>query len=493
MAYYDELDEVPNTGGDVWIYRIKNSKKGVYYVRIKRGNATGYFTKSLKTNSKIEAFIRANRYWVQLREAEEQDLILSPRSTFSKLFPYWIEEKKRNSSERVWKHTDRQFKKYFLPYFGSYNVGNVTQTAYIKYVNSWRLIPEKSGQRKKPTLSTLNSEQSNLVAFLKWCYAKGHMRTPPSIRKIEKNKLWVSDDSRLDHSNKQRRDLVSPEVYATFREYLRYQSNVRPRDTKEPYSYLIARRRLHFYFLSIYNFVCRAGDELLLTRFKDYQLIPSEIKAGAYYMRLKTHYGKKASRHRYQNSKYLTYYSDYKYPAYFSTWRKFLKEQGFGTGPDDLVFPVKKRVGNSRYHYAFESNDEWEGDTRPLTSQAAGRQIRYLRPKLKEYLRERGNLTPRMEREIDVFAAYSVRHLAIRQLLLASNYTVDQVAERAQTGVSMITDFYYRYGLEPEGRIISRHPEPAPENTATLPDGVLEELAEDMVVIKGKGKGRNYD
>ena len=39
---------------------------------------------------------------------------------------------------------------------------------------------------------------------------------------------------------------------------------------------------------------------------------------------------------------------------------------------------------------------------------------------------------------------------------MTSNFPIHYVAEKAQTGVSMIEDFYWKYMENPEGRIISR-------------------------------------
>ena len=41
-------------------------------------------------------------------------------------------------------------------------------------------------------------------------------------------------------------------------------------------------------------------------------------------------------------------------------------------------------------------------------------------------------------------------------MLMTSNFPIHYVAEKAQTGVSMIEDFYWKYMQNPEGRIISR-------------------------------------
>ena len=135
----------------------------------------------------------------------------------------------------------------------------------------------------------------------------------------------------------------------------------------------------------------------------------------------------------------------------------------------------------------------FEGNYIPFTSQSSQRQIVRIRKDVKEWLDKKGKLTDRMVEEIDHFAAYSVRHLAIKQLIIESKYSIIQVAEKCQTSVSMIEDFYYRYGQNPEERLVSRSPEPEGGYIATTDSEVLESLAKTLKVDKAKGKGRNYD
>ena len=342
-------------------------------------------------------------------------------------------------------------------------------------------------------MRTLEVEQSNLISYLRWCYRKGYMRTPPAIRPIIKNPNWIHNHKLVDHNRPERRDLVSPEVYATYREYLRHTPTLRPRDTYESDYHLVSRRRLHFYLISIYNLCCRAGEEILKTKFKDFQLVPSERREGAFYVVMTTTHGKKVTKHKYGGVKKLLYYSDYDYANYFNTWKTLLQEKGFPTGPDDWVFPVRKRKGKSKYHRDYESYNDHEGNYVPFTSQASQKQIRRLGEPIKNYLRDKDRLSERMVREIDFFTAYSVRHLAIRQLIVASGFTMGQVAEKCQTSISMIEDFYYRYGQNPEDRLVSRHPQPSASNTPTLNSDVVASLSETIKVNDAKGKGRNYD
>ena len=497
MAYYKELTEVPNTGGEVYVHRIEASAKGNWYVRIKRLNSPGYFKKSLKTTDLFEAMKRANRYWIQVREAEEQHIVLAPKNNFKSLLPAYFAYRRKRSTEYVVRALECQFARYYTPYFGSWNVGNITEQSYRRYLNDHRLVLEKHPTiGKRPTLKTLDTEQSNLITFINWCFTTGNIRIAPRIGKIIRNPSWVDDMSLVNTHKPQRREMVSPELYASVREFLRYEPRLRPRDTYESDFHEVSRRRLHFYIITMYNFVCRAGEELLRLQFKHFEIQQSEIQKESYYMVMRTPYGKKMSKMRMKatsDTRVLSYFSDYNYVEYWATWIEFLQSKGFPTGPEDYVFPVRKRKGKSKYHKDFESYDKYPGEYWPFRSQNAAAQLRRVKPDLKAWCGERGRLTPRMEAEIDMFSAYSVRHLAIRQLIVESGYDITRAAERANTGVKMIEDFYYKYGVKPEGRIVSKHPDPSPKNTKTHDAKLIERLSEITKVKKAKTKKRDYE
>jgi hypothetical protein len=245
--------------------------------------------------------------------------------------------------------------------------------------------------------------------------------------------------------------------------------------------------------ISIYNFVCRAGKELLMLQFKDFELQQSDVRPDAYFMTMTTTHGKKVSRgiQRRGQVRPLTYYSDYDYPASFKTWVDFLKEHGFPTGPDDYVFPVRKRISRigSDYHGGYERYDDYEGSYTPWRSANVVAMLRRSKPKIKQYIADmdardgKRRLTARLSMEIDYFSPYSVRHLAIRNLIVDSGYSLSRVAERANTGITMIEDFYYKYGVDPEKRLVSKHPNPSFDTTKKTSQAVVSSLND---VIKSK-------
>ena len=505
MAYYEELTPVPNTGGEACIYKIAGSVKGVWYVRIKRHNTSGYFKKTLKTTDYFTALKMANRHWLQVRDAEENRIILAPSNNFKTLFAKYLLYKKQKTTEHVVLSLQRQFEMYYLDYFGKTNIANITERDYTTYLNRHRLILSNfPTARKKPTLRTLCVEQSNLISFFKWSYSQGHTRYPPKIGRLEKNTQWIEDWKLVDTEKLERRDTISKTTYAHIREYYRFHKNIRPRDTHEGIEALISRRRMHFYLISIYNFVCRAGQELLMLKFKDFKLHQSDVRPDAYYMTMTTRYGKKVSRGIARGGKIrpLTYYSDYDYPESFNTWIKFLQEHGFPTDPDSYVFPVRKRTvhGDGKYHRNYRHYQQYDGDYMPWRSQNVVQTLKKSKPKIKEYIKGLENkdgkrrMTDTISLEVDYFAAYSVRHLAIRNLIVDSEYSITRAAERANTGVTMIEDFYYKYGVDPEKRIVSKHPDPSYGTTPKTSGLIVDELSNVISEVSSTNKRkRQYD
>ena len=75
-----------------------------------------------------------------------------------------------------------------------------------------------------------------------------------------------------------------------------------------------------------------------------------------------------------------------------------------------------------------------------------------------EWRKNKNPVSSDLEEQIMAFTWYSVRHVAIKQMLTVSKFPIHYVAEKANTGISMIEDFYAAYIHNPEERIISRAP-----------------------------------
>ena len=453
MAYYQNQQEVDNTEGEACIYQIEGSVKGVWYCRIKRHNANGYFRKSLKTTSISTAFKKALRYWLEVRDAEERNKVLMPSSAFKHLaarFLQWRLERGRTDKSVAY-----MFRNYFVPYFGNESVAHINDNRYIAFLNDYRL---KNPARKKPKLRTLEVEQVHLNTFLKWCYENNHIRRPVRLSKLRLNaNEWIKDETLLDRGSKERRDLATYEVYTYFRDYFDYGSKwSHPRIKEEPFHVLVNRKRASFYLKTLYNLCCRTGEELLKAKWKDITKHESKEKKGAFYVSLEVRHGKKVNRNRFDGIDFLTYVSDYRYIEMLSRWKTFLGEIGFPNGEDDYLFPLKKGRADRLGRRLRESRGLPAEEFTHWDSRAAGAFIKRTRLKVLEWRREKGEVDQTLEEEIMGFTWYSVRHVSIKRMLMTSNFPLHFVAEKAQTGISMIEDFYWKYMQNPEGRIISR-------------------------------------
>ena len=475
-GYYQEVEYVPGTNNEVSIFLIASSKKKVWYTRILRTTKKGgYYRRSLKTMSRDIARKKSLEYWIDLRRAEKAGVDRAVRSTFEPLVKDWLESRKANGYSLAATRTiEYQFKNHFLPFFKAKELDSIDERSYIEYLNEYRLNPEKYvGMRQLPTIRTLETEQSNFKSFLRWCVVRGHRSKPVHMRSVLKNQLDMIWDHRKVNTNPQeRRDIVSTEVYSTYRRYLR---SARPGATQkgETRSQFFARRRIHFYFLTIYNFVARAGAEVLTLRFKDLELIESKIQKNAYFVRMTTKGGKKVKRPGYGSTDSLVYHSDYNYAGYLAEWISLLE-----TG--DLIWPAHNKWERFPTHPEAFVFPAWNRE-KPMNAMATTRYMKTLRPKVKQWsLSHNKNHTKQLEDEIDAFTPYSVRHIAIRNLIAESNQSFSTVAERANTSIKMIEDFYYKYGVKPEGRLVSKHPAPSPKNTRYLEADVIE-LLKDII------------
>jgi len=458
MAYYTNLQEVENTQHEVYIYQIADSVKGAWYVRIKRHNANGYFRKSLKTRSIFEAKKRALQYWMQVRDAESQDIVLAPSTSFKLLANKWLKEIEttRKSTASI-SSVQYQFRNYFLPYFGNDSVEHINDRRYRDFIKEHRL---PHAARKAPKLSTLTVEQSNFNSFLTWCYDHGYTKRKIRISNIRHAAgRWMLDGDKMDIGSKKRTELATFEVYGYFRDYFsKVNPWSHPRQKNEPFHVLVNRKRAAFYMMTLYNLTCRPGAELLQAKWGDLTRHASQEREGAFYMSLTVRHGKKVNKSDFDGVNTLTYCSDYRYIEMLARWRKFLQTMGFPTGPDDYLFPLKKgRADKIGRRMRAKRNQQEEYYTH-WDSVAAGAFMKRSRPKVLEWRKNKNPVSADLEEQIMAFTWYSVRHVAIKQMLTVSKFPIHYVAEKANTGISMIEDFYAAYIHNPEERIISRAP-----------------------------------
>ena len=462
MPYYKNLTEVPNTGGEAIVYQIEGSKKGIWYLRIKRHNATGYFRKSTKKKNLNDAIMMAAREWLSVRDAEDRDIVLVPGRKFRVLAEKWLKFRHQQSNAlNPDKSATYMFSNYLIPYFGNSDITTINDQRYIRYLNDFRLL---NPARKKPKLNTLAVEQQHMNSFLKWCLQKGYTKHQIRLTKINQKGVadkWIEGANRdkIDHTYKTRIELSTYRAYETYRNYFDHVVQWQhPTIKKEPVHVLISRKRAAFYMKTLYNLCCRPGEELLKAKWGDFRKIKSTEKDNAFYVELIVRHGKKLRASAYDNKSELKYFSDYRYIKLLADWKRLLEEHDYPTGRDDYVFPVMKgrrdakgaarliKQGKPAQTYIF-----WD-------SRASGALIKRERSRVIEWVQSRGKMKRGLEEELERFTWYSVRHVSITRLINESRYPLHFVAEKANTGISMIEDFYWGRGADIEKRIVSRSP-----------------------------------
>jgi hypothetical protein len=480
VAYYEDLTEVPNTGAEAYVYRIKGSKKGTWYCRVKRNTSNGYFRKTLKTTQLLEAFKRANRHWMQVRDAEERDVTLSPGSDFRRLAQKWLKHTEERAANRgAWSTKSGQFKNYFIPYFGTDKVENITDKRYQDYLNEFRL---KNSLRKKPKLKTLEQEQFHFNAFLRWAYENQHIRRQVQISPLRKRaSAWIQNAELLDLGGNTRRELATYETYAHFRNFFGKPHYKHERIKEEPFAVKVNRMRASFYIKTIYNLCCRPGEELLLSRFQDFKLVDSNKRHGAAYIVLTVKHGKKINRNRFDGLNKLQYHSDHRYPAMLADWVRFLRSMGFPTNPDSFVFPLKKGRADTYGRNLRRARGLPEETFTHWSSDSSASFLRRQRPRVIAWQESKRKVSPKQKEQISAFTWYSVRHVSITRLITEGEFSLERVAEKANTGIDMIEQFYWKRLQNPEKRLVSRHPkassrEQEVRETRTTPRDDLELL-----------------
>ena len=230
--------------------------------------------------------------------------------------------------------------------------------------------------------------------------------------------------------------------------------------------------RMNFYMKTMFNLVCRPGEELLEARWRDMQLIESVEADGGLYVKYTALHGKKVKRKRQPQVRSLEYVSTYEYPGMLAAWMELLRTHGYSLEADSYIFPINK-----------------EG-TKNLNSQNACAYIRRNRENVIEWARGNDQLPYGREDQLRSFVLYNIRHAAIKRLITESRYNFSLAAERANTSISMLQDFYHKYMEKPEGRLVSKDPSPDAHKVKIYSEETAHTLASVLTVIPSKKKKR---
>ena len=480
MSYYIDITECDFGDGRVFIHRTNQSKKGNWYVRIKRTTGTTrYYRKSLKTTNKTFALREAYKVWLKLIVAEEMDIPFG-KTKFRELWGEFMRTGVKGSTTP--KSLGGKYRLYYEPFFGDFDIYRINDALWNQYL-IWRMeywkIREANGEaqrlkeqriitiyNKDPSLKTLEMERKQIMQFLIWCETKNYLHKTPRIKATQEHKCMnaellqrISKKHYNGAITRQRLDLIriylrrwafsEGEFYIPATKATAKKNNtnrVKYRHNNDP-NKVLSRYRLWYYFQISYHFLLRATTEMNTIRWKDVYLQKSKKHDGLYIAVINHSMGK-VKRNRTGRERIAV--STYEGAKFLMEWKVLSKEKlGLKCNPDDYIFP------------------NWDG------SYCKTSNIGYLfRKRLEEWgLRYFEGVSTTL---------YSVRHARITQLI-TDGKDRGTISTMADTSIQMISQTYFKQFIL-KGRIdtfSNQYPEgEVPrEPNSSLYEGDMKDLA----------------
>lgn len=428
-SYYTDKYQCPFDPSRVLIYKIRGSKKGSYYVRIKRAQrGAGYWSRSLDCTDQRTAIGRARRYWVEMITAEQRGVTYG-RTNFAELFQDFLGEKRFAKDRRA--RVVHIYTRYFGEFFSHMSVADIDIGVFREYIH-WRwdywTRKQAAGEELpyhiaiRPSSKTLRSERQVLSQFLKWCRDKNVIDDVPNFPF-----KWAELDIAPTVRKARGRPLSDPHYSAIIRKLYvhacvaQWEAGVSGRGVDEdgfeysfepdPMRYMTtdrvtayARLRLYYFVVITGNLLLRQGTEAskLLWENVEHRVDPRDSRKK--YAIVRVLYGKMGRR----EPVFTPYGRAYKQML---RWHNIARSFGVG-GPEQHVF------------------GDLAGEYVP---------VHYL-----------GRMHSRMSKKwgLDRHAdgtkitLYSYRHTAIRRRIVRSRWDLYRVAQAANTSALTISTSY---------------------------------------------------
>ena len=186
-AYYETILACPFDPERAAIYTLKSGKKKNFYVRIKRREGKGYFTKSLKTESVDIALERAKKHYHRMWQAETQGLVFRDEF-FCPMFERFLNAQ----TSGVYRKTrlEAVYRRYFSVYFKGKRIQEIKGRDWDEYVvwrkGYWKRASDE--ERKKyhqhvltPSATTLKSERGVLIQAMNYWKSVGVLKEVPTL------------------------------------------------------------------------------------------------------------------------------------------------------------------------------------------------------------------------------------------------------------------------------------------------------------------------
>ncbi len=168
--------------GRIFLYKRPNSK--YFQCRLNIENIKGYVIKSCKTSNIGKALKFAEDTYDNLRFKKLNNLPLKTK-TFRQIFNEWFA--RANKSEYRQEFYNGRAKLYLFPYFGDYNVEDITENIIDDYWhwrrNYYKDNPDKltGNNAEIPSAQSLKMEKTAIQEVLQYAHRRGYIRAVPAI------------------------------------------------------------------------------------------------------------------------------------------------------------------------------------------------------------------------------------------------------------------------------------------------------------------------
>lgn len=187
--------------GEITIFQREESKRGIYYVRVKDKDGTAII-KSTKTSNIDIARNFAFDFLIEVKGKIKQGIVVKSPSV-ADCYKSWINDfwskddrydenalntREANKKDNRFKLITYQFKKYILPFMGKLNVSSINSRLIVEYCihrsNYYKENPEKQTPLTKitPSITTIKMELTAIRQLLNYALAKGYVKELPLFK-----------------------------------------------------------------------------------------------------------------------------------------------------------------------------------------------------------------------------------------------------------------------------------------------------------------------
>ena len=461
--YYEELTPSLKFPDRVSIYRVTGSINRTWTMRVRKAKG-GYITRSLKTSNKAEAILKADDFFMHFSVNEQKGVFFTD-ARFMDQFSRWLNS--GELSEQRHKRIKSVYSRYFAAFYKNIPIDQITDQLHASYLR-WRVAywteyekgnldslyldptytPKYEGaiyhRSKTPSITTLKGETQILKQFLYWTKSKRLLGIVPRL----KMQRAYSEVAKHQAKDSRRRAKSLPRKGPVSNLAITRKLRALMEEPETNWIRKFGRARL-YYFIKICQWsLIRPTMEATMLRWGDIQYIKSK-EHGLTLALIRVTHPKTGKPWTPDDGRWAV--MPYGAVRYLVEWHQLSRSYGEQFGkPTDYVFP------------------NWKGEH--CEAHIMGR---LFRDKLLLWNKHRLS-------DGRVITLYSMaRHTAIRDRIVNSKWTIQQVAQAAGTSIFQISNFYAEDFIEAYPEVwadtwIHSNPKLKPEQKKFIEDGVAE-------------------